>query len=381
MAVIAVNQSTPMVAKRGNKRVLRSAAVCALAAAGAYSAASAFTAPLVAPGPGSKGLAGLKTEQLTRSNKALTAAAAGSSSEPSGANAYFTGISWYLMHFFIGITNDGIMKFLGAGMQPAQIVFMRFTSAAVVLLPILLTSGSDAFKTARLSMHAYRGALLAVGIGLWCMGLGMMPFASCVVINNTMPFFKMSFAALILGEKVGKERWIASLAGFLGCLIVFNPTAATFQPMSMVLLLSAMCFAMLDILNKKYAVEESIVSMLFYGSISTALVSAFRAWQVWVPMDMTQYLAFGALGVGANLLLFCLLKAFKYVDASATCPYRYTEFVIAACAGFFLFGEKPSMATLLGSCIIVPSVIYCAMVETKEANKAAEAQKLEPAAA
>ena len=35
---------------------------------------------------------------------------------------------------------------------------------------------------------------------------------------------------------------------------------------SQVLVLSACCFAMLDILNKKFAFSESIVSMLFYGS-------------------------------------------------------------------------------------------------------------------
>ena len=114
-------------------------------------------------------------------------------------------------------------------------VFLRFSAAALVLLPVLFFQGRKAFKSARLSMHAGRGLLLALGIGLWCFGLNLMPFASCVVINNTMPFFKMLFAQLILGEKVGKNRWLASLAGFIGCLIVFNPTAATFKPQSLVL--------------------------------------------------------------------------------------------------------------------------------------------------
>ena len=81
----------------------------------------------------------------------------------------------------------------------------------------------------------------------------MMPFASCVVINNRMPFFKMLFACIFLGEKVGKERWIASIGGFIGCVIVFNPTAATFNPKALVLSLSAMCFASIDIVNKKYS--------------------------------------------------------------------------------------------------------------------------------
>ncbi|CAK0792232.1 unnamed protein product [Prorocentrum cordatum] len=69
-------------------------------------------------------------------------------------------------------------------------------------------------------MHGVRGSLLALGIGLWCVGLQLLPFASAVVVNNTMPFFKMLFAKVLLGEKVGKERWLASLGGFIGCLIV-----------------------------------------------------------------------------------------------------------------------------------------------------------------
>ncbi|CAJ1428298.1 unnamed protein product [Effrenium voratum] len=172
----------------------------------------------------------------------LTPAAAGTSAM-STSQVYFTGIGWYLMHFVVSIGNDSIMKFLGETLPPFQVVFLRFSTAALVLLPLLVIQGRSAFKSARLSMHFSRGLLLALGIGLWCFGLNLMPFASCVVINNTMPFFKMLFAQLILGEKVGKQRWLASLAGFIGCLIVFNPTAATFQPQSLVLILSACCFA------------------------------------------------------------------------------------------------------------------------------------------
>jgi len=305
----------------------------------------------------------LPLQQLPSSKVATAAGAA----KLSPKQAYITGISWYLMHFVVSIGNDGIMKFLGDSLPAFQIVCLRFSAAAAVLLPVLLIKGKEAFKSARLSMHAVRGLLLAVGIGLWCVGLNMMPFASCVVINNTMPFFKMAFAQVILGEKVGKERWLASLAGFIGCLIVFNPTAATFKPQSLVLIFSAMCFAMLDIFNKKYSTSESITSMLFYGSVATAVIAAFKAVPTWVPVTAPQLGLIAVLGVGANVLLYCLLKAFNYVDASATCPYRYTEFVLSAVVGFLLFKECPSKSTFLGSCIILPSVIYTAMVETREA--------------
>merc|ERR1712224_1011637 len=90
-----------------------------------------------------------------------------------------------------------------------------------------------------------------------------------------------------------------------------------------------------------------------------------RALMTWEPLTMSQLGLFALLGIGANLLLFFLLKAFRYVDASATCPYRYTEFVLSAIAGFVIFGERPMASTLLGSCIILPSVIWCALIETR----------------
>mmetsp|Transcript_90817 Transcript_90817/g.256505 ORF Transcript_90817/g.256505 Transcript_90817/m.256505 type:complete len:377 (-) Transcript_90817:148-1278(-) len=283
----------------------------------------------------------------------------------SARTTYLTGIAWYLSHFVIGIGNDGIMKFLGGSLSAPQIVFMRFAAAGLVLLPLLLVKGAEGFRTTRLWMHGVRGLLLALGIGLWCFGLRVLPFASCVVVNNTMPFFKMLFAKVLLGEKVGKERWLASLGGFIGCLIVFNPTAATFKPQSLILILSAMCFAMLDIMNKKWSVSEPLTSTLFYGSVATALISAPLAFIRWTPIGAFELRMFGLLGCGANLLLFCLIRSFRYVDASATCPYRYTEFVLSAIAGFLIFGERPMASTLLGSCIILPSVVYCALIETR----------------
>jgi len=306
--------------------------------------------------------------------QARTAASAeGGAVSLSARSTYITGITWYLSHFVIGIGNDGIMKFLGGSMTASQIVFMRFSCAGLVLLPLLAWK-PEGFRTSRLWMHGVRGALLALGIGLWCVGLQMLPFASAVVVNNTMPFFKMLFAKVLLGEHVGKERWLASVGGFIGCMIVFNPTAATFKPQSLFLILSAMCFAMLDIMNKKWSVSEPLVSTLFYGSLATALLSAPLALRSWTPLALPQLGLFALLGCGANLLLFCLIRSFRYVDASATCPYRYTEFVLSAIAGFLIFGEKPMASTLLGSCIILPSVIWCALIETR-------AQSSEPAKA
>ena len=43
-----------------------------------------------------------------------------------------------------------------------------------------------------------------------------------MVINNTMPFFKMLFAQLILGEKVGKQPLVCIFAGRVSVYSVFG---------------------------------------------------------------------------------------------------------------------------------------------------------------
>ena len=72
------------------------------------------------------------------------------------------------------------------------------------------------------------------------------------------------------------------------------------------------------------------------------------------------------LGAGANLLLFCLLKSFSLVDASALAPFRYTELMWSAAVGFLVFGEIPAATTLIGAAVIIPSTLYVVWAENRK---------------
>lgn len=63
------------------------------------------------------------------------------------------------------------MKFLGSNLPAGQIVFLRNVAASLVLLPVMLSGGTAAFRTARLWMHFVRGALIALGVGCGRVGV------------------------------------------------------------------------------------------------------------------------------------------------------------------------------------------------------------------
>lgn len=267
------------------------------------------------------------------------------------------GISWFILNLVIGVLNDIIMKYLGINnISPYQVVFLRFFFAACTLLPWLLTHRAS-FITKRPGLHCIRGAFLFIGIALWCTGLTTSKLAVAVTINFTIPIFTMLLAVWFLKERCSKTQIIAAIIGLLGIFVVLNPTSLDFNVSSLVLICSAFLFASLDVINKTYVSKESTISMLFYSNLFTALFALIPALATWTTLAALGkvILLFLALGAGGNLILYCLLKSFSYVDVSFVAPYRYLELLFSIILGKLFFSEEMDVVNYLGIILIMLS--------------------------
>ena len=279
---------------------------------------------------------------------------------------YYVGIGWFLLSLVFSISLDVVQKYLGQNIPCVQITFMRFLFGTISLLPFMLYYGKSSFYTSRPSVHIFRGAMLFGGIALWCYGLKVVPLSMVTTVSFTIPLFTLPLAVVFLKEKVGVVRWTATLIGFIGILLVFNPTASEFNPSSLWLVAAALMFAGLDVINKRFIVKESMLAMLFYTALITMFLGVVPAFMVWVMPTFSQLCLLFLLGCGANLILFCLLKAFQRVEASAVAPFRYVEFILSSLCGFLLFHEAPTTATYWGLLIIIPSALYVIYAETHQ---------------
>jgi|TARA_B100001142_G_scaffold246154_1_gene245732 S-adenosylmethionine uptake transporter len=279
---------------------------------------------------------------------------------------FVTGVLWFFAHQIIGVGNDVIMKYTGSTLGVAQVVFLRFAFATITMVPLMLSSGQGAFNTDRVPLHLARSLLLAAGIALYCKGLAIAPIAVVTTLNFTIPLFTLVLARIFLNESVDTSRWIGTLAGFIGVLVVVQPGGAAFNPLWFCVLISAAAFASLDVLNKVFVGKESFWAMIFYTALFTTVIAALPAFLTWVAPTAVQLVLLAILGAGANLLLFCLLKSFSLVDASALAPFRYAELIWSSALGAVLFAEFPTHSTLLGAAIIVPSTLYVVWAENQK---------------
>lgn len=284
---------------------------------------------------------------------------------------YAQGAFWATMICVVSVGNDILMRFLGSNLPVVEIIFFRFLFSAVTVLPIIFSNGFGVFATKRPGLHLLR-ALMGVGaIGACCYSVNVMPLSENTTIMFSLPLFFLPLAVIFLKETVDFPRWIATLIGFVGILIIMQPGADTFRLVALVPTTAAFLFAAMDIINKKMVSTESTYAILLYFAVGTALASAIPAFYFWQTPTLNELGLLVLLGIGANLIQVCIVRAFSATDASGLMPFRYVEFIFSAFFGFVLFSEIPTILTLAGAALIILGTGYISYCETQKEKKLA----------
>ena len=283
---------------------------------------------------------------------------------------YAQGVFWALMICLTSVTNDVLMRFMGERLHPLQIVFFRFLFSMITVLPFMLPHGTALFKTSRPMNHLVRALVGAGAIVATCYSVNLMPLSENTTIMFAEPLFVLPLAAFFLKERVDTSRWIATLCGFIGLLIIVQPGANTFQSIALFPITAAFLFALSNIICKRMVSNEHMLTMLFYFGVGTTAIAAFTLPWVWQMPTLNELFFLCLLGAGANMIQVCLLRAFSATDASGLMPFRYTELLFSATIGFLLFSEIPKLWILGGGGLIVVSNFYITWREIKKEKKA-----------
>ncbi|MEM1318522.1 MAG: EamA family transporter, partial [Pseudomonadota bacterium] len=122
---------------------------------------------------------------------------------------------------------DSIAKVLGSSIPLLQLLLVRFALQALLLLPVVvLTERTFAATPRTYKLTALRTLLHIIGVGAMFLSLRYLPLADAVAIAFVMPFILLLLGRFILNEEVGPHRLAACAVGFLGTLLVIQPSFA-----------------------------------------------------------------------------------------------------------------------------------------------------------
>ena len=275
------------------------------------------------------------------------------------------GILWLTVGAFLLTVVDVFVKTLGRKFDPLEIAFFRYGIGLVALTPVFIRAGWAELKTQRLGLHITRMSLAFVGqLGIF-VSIIYLPLADATAFMFSKPLFTTVVAVILLSEIVSGRRWIATIIGFAGVLIMVRPGAGGIEPAVLIAVAAAIIFAIANVLIRMLSTTEPTRRILFYYHIGGVLVFIGPAAWVWVTPVGIEWLLMLAIGAFTTCGMICFFRAFAVGEANAVGPAENLRLIYAALFGFFLFGEIPSIWTGIGAAIIVACTYYIAQSEAR----------------
>lgn len=281
--------------------------------------------------------------------------------------------------------NDMAIKFLSGGYPLHQVVLVRAIIGLVFLTVLISLTGRNwrQLRTRRPRTHLLRVMVVVTSNATYFLGLAALPLADAVAMAFVAPVFITLLSIVMLREKVGPHRWAVVAAGLIGTFIMMRPGQDGIQPAAILILISALCYALGQLMARGMRETESAIALSFYiqvgflvtsaamglwagdghmaGSADPSLTFLLRAWVMPPVSDWPIFLATGlAVAVGSLMIA----QAYRTLEAAVVAPFEYAAVPMALLWGVLVFGTFPDTQGLIGMALIVGAGLYTLWRET-----------------
>ena len=266
---------------------------------------------------------------------------------------------------------DAMGKLLGA-MPLGQLLLARYAIQAVLLLPLVHAGGRSLALPPRVWwLTLVRTVLHVISLGAFFAALRFLPMADTVAICFVMPFIILLLDR-IGGHRVGAHRLGACAVGFLGTLMVVQPSFMAVGAPALLPLLVAVLFSFFMLITRTLAKETDPVTLqAASGLVATAILAplvllaallpaAGSPWPELTPVrvaggEWALLLLLGLFGTAAHLVI---TFALRFAPSSTLAPMQYLELPFATLIGWAIFGDLPNGLAALGIAVTVAAGLY-----------------------
>ncbi len=266
-----------------------------------------------------------------------------------------------------------LVRYLSATFSTFEILLFRLIFGTAVMLPWLFRFGLAGMRTENLRFYAGRAVLTFAASFASYYSVRLITVADSVALQFTLPIFTAILAALALGERVHRHRWIGIVFGFAGALIIVRPGFAEVNAGILIALAAALLFAGVDVMTRFLTGAGSVNQVLFYSfilQIPIVVVPAALDWVTPGPADLPWIGAFVLAAFGAQI---CMTKSFAAAEASLVSPALYLRMPVVALLGYIFFTELPSVWTWVGAAVLFVSTYYSTVRDTAMSRQRAAA--------
>jgi drug/metabolite transporter (DMT)-like permease len=253
----------------------------------------------------------------------------------------------------------GVCVKLGAEQfSAAELVFWR-GFVATLLLGAYILGRRLPLATPHVRTHIVRGISGFVSLVMYFYAISMIPLAAAVTLNYTSPLFLALLLVLWVGEPVRRGFHAVLAAGFVGVIILLQPTLERDQWLGALFGLGSGIISSVAYLNVRRLGElgEPEWRTVFYFSALSAVGGL--PWLLWAgpfhAIDLRGWLLLAGVGGFGVLAQLCMTAAYKRGKTLTSASLAYSTVVFSSAFGMLLWDETLPWSSWLGVVLIVAS--------------------------
>ncbi len=288
-------------------------------------------------------------------------------------------LAFGLVYLFWGSTYLGI-RIAVEHIPPALMCGARFLiSGSLMLVYCAITGRNIRYSSLQLAQLAAIGLLLLMGGNMTLSYAEQyVPSGLSALIVAVVPLWFLVLDSMLLGEHHIAPRGLAGLGlGIAGIVILLWPELTKTETLgraqfwaSLSLLLASFSWALGSVLSKRWQSGTDPLSatgwQMTFAGLGNLLFAAFAgnfSRVVWTPRGISAVLYLVVCGswIGYTAYIFLL----QHVPTSKVSTYAYVNPVVAVFLGWLVMHERVDAYILVGSAIVIASVILVTSAKVK----------------
>ena len=255
-----------------------------------------------------------------------------------------------------------MVKLIANDISVFMILFFRY----LLCIPLLLLTatfqrGAAAFRVQDKAKLALRSAMGLGSFGCLFAALQTIDLSKMTALLQTIPIFVTLLAPILLGETVGWRRRMAVLIGFVGAVLIVDPTHADWFNQGVLLGIASPFFGalMLLTLRRLGQTDHPSTTALWYNIIGAAVFfGVCLSLDIPMPNSENIVLILCIIGVMSSFQQFFLAHSYKLAPASVLAPLRYLSVPFGVGASVIFFNEKLTSSFFVGTAILVGASFF-----------------------
>jgi len=273
---------------------------------------------------------------------------------------------------------DTLVRILSSEVSILQIMFLRsVVGLSILFLYLKVRKIPIIFSSQYPVLTVIRAILFMFAFLFYYVGLAYLPYAVTTALFFTTPFFITILSKIFLKENIGFIRLLTIIFGFIGVVIIANPTVDSFNIFMIFPILCAFGYSASMIIIKMTSEKDSVYSQTFHVYLATLLFApfvtylgstfsssiednnvlnfVFRSWELNLH---TQYFLIFVVGVCVVAGFLLIFNAYRVGKPFVIAPFEYTILLWSIFYGWLIWDESVTARSWIGMAMIVAAGIY-----------------------